>query len=430
MSTFSFSRAQAVNILEMKLSRLTGLERDKILNELAELMKSIAWYNQILSDEITLFGVIKDELKDVLERYGDERLTNIVEYDGELNYEDLIADDDMIVTLTTENYIKRTSLDLYRKQKRGGKGINAINPKENDFVKDIFMTSAHTQLLIFTNYGKVYWTKVYQLPEAGRNSRGKPIVNLIQVEKDEKVAAILPIKQFNENSFLMFATANGVVKKTDIMEFARPRSTGKIAIKLRDGDRLIGVQISNGDNEVVLATKLGLSIRFHENDIRSMGRTAAGVRGVRLSAGNEVMTMDLIEEGKTLLAITDKGMGKRTDMDEYRKQSRGGKGVITIKTSEENGYVVGLLKVDEADEAMLITSNGQAIRIPVNGIRVIGRNTKGVRLFRLAKDEHVVAITRIMDPEKVEETLENQIDNSTETPPEGSESPSSETPSE
>ena len=410
MSAFDLSFEQAKSILEMKLSRLTGLERDKILAELAELTKKIAWYTKILADEGVLFGVIKEEMQEILEKYGDERKTKILEYDGEINFEDLIADDDMIVTLTTENYIKRTSLDAYRQQKRGGKGINAIDPKENDFVKDIFMASSHTQLLIFTNYGKVYWTKVYQLPEAGRKSRGKPIVNLIQVEKDEKVAAILPIKEFTENSFLMFATANGVVKKTDIMEFARPRSTGKIAIKLREGDRLIGVQISDGDNEVVLATKLGLSIRFHESDIRSMGRTAAGVRGVRLSAGNEVMTMDLIEEGKTLLAITDKGMGKRTNMDEYRKQSRGGKGVITIKTSEANGYVIGLLKVDELDEAMLITSTGQAIRIPVNGISVIGRNTKGVRLFRLAKNEHVVAITRIMDPEEVEVVEENSTE--------------------
>jgi len=410
MSRFAFSRPQAVSILEMKLSRLTGLERDKIVSEYEELLKKISWYKEILTNDSTLMGVIKAELKEIKEKYGDERKTDIVNYEGDLDMEDLIADEDMVVTLTTENYIKRTPLDLYRKQKRGGKGINAINPKENDYVKDIFVASSHTLLLIFTSYGKVYWTKVYQLPEAGRNSRGKPIINLVNVEKDERVAAILPIKQFVEGCFIMMGTKKGTVKKTDMMEYAIQRTNGKKAIRLNEGDELIEVKITKGDDDVVLATKAGLSIRFNEKDVRPMGRVAAGVRGIRLAKDNEVVTMDVIEPDTTLLSITDKGIGKRTPIDDYRLQSRGGKGIITIKTSAENGNVVGVLKVNETDEAMLITSNGQAIRIPVSGISVIRRNTKGVRLFRVAEGEHVVSITKIVDPEDSSIEAEDAVD--------------------
>lgn len=407
MSRFSFSRPQAVSILEMRLNKLTGLERDKIVEEYEALLKKISWFKQILENESTLLGVIKEELLEIREKYGDERKTEIVDYDGDLNMEDLIADDDMVVTLTTENYIKRTSLELYRKQKRGGKGINAINPKENDYVKNIFVSTSHTMLLIFTSYGKVYWAKVYQLPEAGRNSRGKPIINLINVEKDEKVAAILPIKEFVEGHYLFMGTRKGTVKKTDMMEFARQRSNGKKAIRLNEGDELIEVKVSKGEDDIVMATRNGMSIRFNEQDVRSMGRVAAGVRGIRLGKDDKVMTMDVVEPGSTLLTITDKGIGKRTKMEDYRIQSRGGKGIITIKTAGGNGMVVGALKVNDKDEAMLITSNGQAIRIPVNGISVIGRNTKGVRLFRVSQGEEVVSITKIVDPEEVEEVVEN-----------------------
>ncbi len=414
MSRFSFSRPQAVSILEMRLNKLTGLERDKIIEEYEALLKKISWFKQILENEATLLGVIKDELQEIRDKYGDERKTGIVDYDGDLNMEDLIADDDMVVTLTTENYIKRTSLELYRKQKRGGKGINAINPKENDYVKDIFVSTSHTMLLIFTSYGKVYWTKVYQLPEAGRNSRGKPIINLINVEKDERVAAILPIKEFVEGHYLFMGTQKGTVKKTDMMEFARQRSNGKKAIRLNEGDELIEVKVSKGEDDIVMATKNGMSIRFNEQDVRPMGRVAAGVRGIRLGKNDQVMTMDVVEPGSTLLTITDKGIGKRTKMEDYRIQSRGGKGIITIKTAGGNGLVVGALKVNDRDEAMLITSNGQAIRIPVNGISIIGRNTKGVRLFRVSDGEHVVSITKIVDPEAVEE-LEKTLDQG-ETP--------------
>jgi DNA gyrase subunit A len=402
MERFGLSKLQANAILDMKLSRLTGLERDKIIAELEELYKKIEWYKEILANEHVLFGVIKDELKEIKEKYGDERKTDIVNYDGDIDIEDLIADDDMVVTLTTENYIKRTPLDLYRKQKRGGKGINAINPKENDYVKNIFVASSHTLLLLFTSYGKVYWIKVHQLPEAARNSRGKPIINLVNIEKDEKIAAVLPIKEFVEGEFIMMGTKNGTVKKTDIMEYKTQRTNGKKAIKLNEGDELIEVKITKGNDDVVLATKKGLSIRFNENDVRAMGRVAAGVRGIRINSDDEVVTMDVIEEGTTLLSITDKGIGKRTPVEDYRLQSRGGKGIITIKTSEENGYVVGVLKVNQNDEAMLITSNGQAIRIPVSGISVIGRNTKGVRLFKVENGELVVSVTKIIDPEDLQ----------------------------
>ncbi len=419
MSRFAFSRPQAVSILEMKLSRLTGLERDKIISEYEALLKKISWFQEILGNEGTLLGVIKEELLEVLEKYSDERRTEIVNYEGEIDIEDLIADDDMVVTLTTENYIKRTPLELYRKQKRGGKGINAINPKENDYVKDIFVASSHTQLLIFTSYGKVYWTKVYQLPEAGRNSRGKPIINLINVEKDERVAAILPMKKFVEGNYIMMVTRMGTIKKVDIKEFENQRSNGKKAINLKEEDKLIGVTITNGENEIILATKTGLSIRFNESDVRAMGRTAAGVRGITLTKGNEVMTMDVVEDEKALLTVTDRGMGKRTAPDQYRLQSRGGKGIITIKTSKENGYVVGTLKVSEEDELMLITSTGQAIRIPVNGISMIGRNTKGVRLFRIAEGEKVVSITKIVEPKKEdEEEIEDKAPNREAAPDE------------
>ena len=291
---------------------------------------------------------------------------------------------------------------MYRKQKRGGKGINAINPKENDYVKNIFVASSHTLLLLFTSFGKVYWTKVHQLPEATRNSRGKPIINLVNIEKDEKIAAVLPIKEFVEGEFIMMGTKNGTVKKTDIMEYKTQRTNGKKAIKLNEGDELIEVKITKGNDDVVLATKKGLSIRFNENDVRPMGRVAAGVRGIRINSDDEVVTMDVIEEGTTLLSITDKGIGKRTPVEDYRLQSRGGKGIITIKTSDENGYVVGVLKVNQNDEAMLITSNGQAIRIPVSGISVIGRNTKGVRLFKVENGELVVSVTKIIDPEELQ----------------------------
>ncbi len=399
MSRFAFSRPQAVSILEMKLSRLTALEHDKIVAEFEELIKKITWFKEILSNQATLFGVIKEELNEILEKYGDERRTEIVNYEGEIDIEDLIPDDDMAVTLTQGNYIKRTPLVLYRKQKRGGKGINAINPKESDFVKNIFVASSHTMLLIFSSYGKVYWLKVYQIPEAQRISRGKPIINLLKMEKDETVAAILPVKEFKEGHFIMMATKKGVVKKTDILEFNKQRSNGKRAITLKEEDKLISVEITNGDNDIIIATKMGLSIRFNENDVRAMGRTASGVRGVRLASGNELVSMEVAENEKALLTITDKGMGKRTKMEEYRQQTRGGKGIITIKVSEENGYVVDALKVDETDEVMLITTTGQAIRIPVNGISVIGRNTKGVRLFRLAKGEKVVSVAKIVEPE-------------------------------
>lgn len=402
MSRFAFSRPQAVSILEMKLSRLTGLERDKIVSEYEDLLKKIAWYKEILNNENTLMSVIKKELLEIKTKYGDERKTEIVNYEGDIDIEDLIADEDMVVTLTTENYIKRTSLELYRKQKRGGKGINAINPKENDFVKNIFVASSHTLLMVFTSYGKVYWIKVYQLPEAGRNSRGKPIINLLNVEKDEKVAAILPIKEFVDGHYVMMGTKNGTVKKTNMMDFAVQRSNGKKAIRLNEGDELIEVKVTTGDDDIVMATRQGLSIRFNEQDVRSMGRTAAGVRGIRLAKGNEVVTMDVVEPETTLLTITSKGIGKRTPVEEYRLQSRGGKGIITIKTSEENGHVVRVLKVNETDEAMLITSGGQAIRIPVNGISIIGRNTKGVRLFRVGEGEFVVSVTKIMEPEEKE----------------------------
>ncbi len=398
MKKFAFSKIQASAILDMKLSRLTGLEREKIQAELDELHKKIKWYNEILANEKTLLSVIKSELKEIMERYGDERRTEIVDEAGDIDIEDLIPDEEMVVTLTTENYIKRTPLTQYRKQKRGGKGINAINPKENDFVRDIFITSNHTLLMIFTSYGKVYWVKVYQLPEAGRGSRGKPIINMVQVEKDEHVMEILPIREFMPDHFVFMATKRGTVKKTDLMEFAIQRSNGKKAINMNEGDELIGVAITNGSNEIILASRNGLSIRFPETQVRSMGRAATGVRGMLLEKKDEVMTMEVVELDKTLLSVTDRGIGKRTPVEDYRVQSRGGKGIITIKTSAENGFVVGVLKVNDTDEAMLITTNGQAIRIPVSGISVIGRNTKGVRLFRVAEGEKVVSVTKIVEP--------------------------------
>ncbi len=399
VAKFAFSKVQAAAILDMKLARLTGLERDKIESELADLLKKIAWYNDILAHEKTLLSVIKNELREIMERYGDERRTEIVDEAGDIDIEDLIPDEEMVVTLTTENYIKRTPLTQYRKQKRGGKGINAVNPKENDYVKDIFIASNHTQLMIFTSYGKVYWLKVYQLPEAGRGSRGKPIINLVQVEKDERVMEILPIREFVSDHFVFMATKRGTVKKTDLMEFAIQRANGKKAITMAEGDELIGVAITNGSNEIILASRNGLSIRFPEKQVRPMGRAAAGVRGMLLEEGDSVVTMDVVDPTKTLLSVTDRGIGKRTPIEDYRVQSRGGKGIITIKTSEENGFVIGVLKVGDSDEVMLITTSGQAIRIPVSGISVIGRNTKGVRLFRVAEGERVVGVTKIVEPQ-------------------------------
>lgn len=398
MDRFSFSIPQASSILEMKLQKLTGMERDKILEQYKETLEKIAWFKEILANENTLKNVIKEELEEIKENYGDERRTSIENYDGEIDMEDIIPDDDMVVTLTKENYIKRTPLDMYRTQKRGGKGISAITPKDQDFVNQIFIASNHAMLLIFTSYGKVYWSKVYEIPKAGRNSRGKPFINFIRIEKDEKVASILPVSEFVDDHYVMMATEKGTIKKVEMSQFSKRRSGGKRAIKLKEDDRLISARITNGENEVVLSSLRGLGIRFREKDVRSMGRAASGVRGIKLDKGNEVKSMEIITPEDTLLSITSKGIGKRTKAEAFRLQSRGGKGIITIKTSDKNGYVVGTRKVSDKDEVMLITSTGQAIRIPADGISVIGRNTKGVRLFRVASGEKVVSVTIIKDP--------------------------------
>jgi DNA gyrase subunit A len=400
---FQLSELQAQAILDMRLQRLTGLERDKILEEHAETVKQIAHFKEILGDEREVYKIVSDELQEVKQLHADERRTQIVDETTDISIEDMIVEEDMAVTISHEGYIKRNAVTLYRAQRRGGRGKVGATTKEEDFVEHLFVASTHSYILFFTTTGKVFWIKVHELPQAGRAARGKAIVNLLTLEKDEKISAFLPVREFQEGRHILFATKNGTVKKTELMAYSNPRKAGIIAISLDAGDEVIGVRLTDGQQEVILSTRGGQAIRFKEQDARPMGRSAGGVRGITLEPGDSVVGLDVVSLGATLLAASERGYGKRTEMDEYRLQSRGGKGVITMKVTDKTGPVVGVRMVTDDDDIMLVTDGGKVIRTPVRGISVIGRNTQGVRLIDLAEGEKVVGVARLAEKEEDEE---------------------------
>jgi DNA gyrase subunit A len=392
---YHLSEAQAQAILEMRLHRLTGLEQDKIVNEYGELLEKIVDLLEILGNPDRLMTVIRDELIEVRDQYGDDRRTEIVQSYEDLSLEDLISEEDVVVTLSHAGYAKAQPLTDYRAQKRGGRGKAATQMKEEDFIDKLFVASTHDTILCFSSLGKVYWLKVYQLPQASRTARGKPINNLLPLEAEERINAVLPIREFTEGDYVFMATASGVVKKTPLVDFSRPRSSGIIAVDLRDGDRLIGVALTDGERDVMLFSSEGKAIRFNESDVRPMGRTACGVRGIKLGENQRVISLIIVSGDWDVLVGTENGYGKRTPVGEFPVQGRGGQGVKGIATSERNGELVGARLVGEEDEIMLITNGGVLVRTAVDGVSRMGRNTQGVTLIRLGEDEKLVEVERI-----------------------------------
>ena len=396
---FSLSEKQAQAILEMRLQRLTGLERQKIQEDYKNILKDIARFKEILASERLVLNIIKEELTEIQEQFGDERLTELVEETKEITIEDMIVEEDMVVTITKRGYIKRNPITLYRSQRRGGKGKTAMGTKEDDFVELLFVASTHHTFMFFTNLGKVYWCKVYDIPQAGRMSLGKAIVNLLNFGKNEKLATVLAVPEFKPGYHVIMATKNGLIKKTDLMAFSRPRVGGIIALNILEGDELIAARITDGTLNVFLGSHGGKAIRFHESDVRPSGRVATGVRGMRLAEGDRIVGMEVLSHGQTLFAVTENGYGKRTSIDEYPVQKRGGKGVISIKTTQRNGKVVGILLVADDDDLMLMTNIGKVIRMQINTISVISRNTQGVKLMGMDADERVVGAARLAEKE-------------------------------
>lgn len=402
---YRLSPQQAQAILDMRLHRLTGLEQEKILSEYQELLNKIKDLLHILSDPDRLSQVIREELLEDKTQFGDARRTEIIASQQDFSMEDLIADEEMVVTLSHEGYIKTQPLNSYQAQRRGGKGKLATNMKEEDIIEQLLIASMHDNLLCFSNLGKLYWLKVYHVPQGSRISRGKPIVNLLPLEPEERINAILPVKQYAENTYVFMATRKGTVKKVSLTEFSRPRSSGIIAIDLEEGDNLVGVALTSGASEVMLFSNAGKAIRFNEEEVRAMGRTARGVRGVRLGKQQHVIALIIASQEGQILTATENGYGKRTPLDEYRLTGRGGQGVIAISTSQRNGQVVGAIQVTESDEVMLITDKGTLVRTRVSEISLVGRNAQGVRLIRLAEEEKLVGIQRVAEIEDEGEVI-------------------------
>jgi len=405
MESFDLSDQQAQAILEMQLQRLTALERDKLEAEYLELIKRIEMLKSILASEKKIEEIIKEELKTLKKQYGDERRTEIVGEVEEIEIEDLIAEEDMVVTISNSGYIKRCAVSAYRKQHRGGKGVTAMETKEEDFVKRLFVASTKDYLLIFSNQGRLYWLKVYEIPQAGRTAKGKAIVNILEMGKDESISAVIPVKEFIAGNFLVMCTKNGLIKKTDLSAFSNPRKGGIIAITLEKDDQLMGVALSDGSKEVLLATRLGKAIRFQEKQIRDMGRQARGVRGILLDKKDQVISLDIIssemnKSQDSLLTVTENGFAKRSPFSEYRLQSRGGKGIINIKVTEKNGRVAGIITVNVDDEILAVTQKGMVVRCPVKDIRQSGRNTQGVRLISLEKSDTVASIAKVVSKDE------------------------------
>ncbi|OGW85016.1 MAG: DNA gyrase subunit A [Omnitrophica bacterium RIFCSPLOWO2_01_FULL_45_10] len=402
MKKFDLSDRQAQAILEMQLQRLTHLERDKIDKEYLELIKRIELYKSILASEKKVLEIIKDEMKDLGEKFGDDRRTEITAAAEELEIEDLIAEEDVVITISHAGYIKRLPVSSYRKQRRGGKGVTGAEMKEEDFIEHLFIASTHDYMLFFTDKGMAHWLKVHEIPETGRLSKGKAIINMLSLAQGEKISAFVPVREFKEGAFLMMATRNGVVKKTALRAYAHPRRGGIIGIGLEKDDELIKVELTNGDEEMLLATKEGKAIRFKESQIRDMGRGAKGVRGIRLGKKDACIAMEIVRPDQTVLTVTQQGFGKRTSFKEYRLQSRGGKGIINIKVTGKNGEAVGLKTVSDKDELMLITEKGMIVRSPVKDIRSTGRSTQGVRLMRVESGDKIASVAKIVPEEEGE----------------------------
>ncbi|MDO3378209.1 DNA gyrase subunit A [Geoalkalibacter halelectricus] len=427
MARFGFSDLQAQAILDMRLHRLTGLERDKILAEYQEVLALIARLKEILASEVEILKIIRGELLDIKEKFANPRRTEIVARTGELSLEDLIVEEDMVVTVSHTGYIKRNAVSLYRAQRRGGKGKTGMRPKEEDFVEKLFIASTHSYVLIFTDQGKVYWLKVHEIPQGGRAARGKAIVNLLNLAPGEQVMTVLPVKEFAQGRYIITATERGTVKKTDLMAYSNPRAGGIIALTIDEGDRLIAARLTDGGQDIILASRNGKSIRFPEADARPMGRTARGVRGMLLEGDDLVIGMETVTDATdaTLVTVTENGYGKRTSLDEYRVQSRGGKGIITIKTSERNGKVVDIKLCEEDSDLMFITDRGKVLRTSVGHLSVIGRNTQGVRLMVLEPGERVVAVAKLAEKDEENgvdsEAEEADLDGGIEAPPQDEE---------
>jgi DNA gyrase subunit A len=407
MRQFSLTDIQANAILDMRLQRLTQLERAKLVEEYQEVLKQIEYLKSVLASQALVRSIIKDELTQLREDYKDDRKTQIVKEEAEISLEDLIAEEEVAVTISHAGYIKRNAASLYRAQRRGGKGKIGMGIKDEDFVETLFTASTHDTLLFFTDAGKVFWLKVHEIPEASRAAKGKALVNLLALTGSEKVTATLAVKDYPEDRFVVMATKNGLIKKTELSAYSNPRQGGIIALGLEDGDKLIGVQVTDGQREILLGTKQGITIRFSESDVRAMGRTAYGVKGITLEEGNEVIGMETITPDSTtaILTVTEGGYGKRTPVGEYRVQGRGGKGIISVKTTERNGLAVGFLQVRDSDEIMLMAAQGKVLRCKVGDIREIGRNTQGVRILDLDGDEdRVVAVARLADSGEREES--------------------------
>lgn len=400
MQSFGLSEIQAQAVLDMKLQRLTGLERERIIAEYEETLREIARLNEILGSDALVMKIIRDELLALKDEYGDPRRTEIVAETTEIGIEDIIKDEEMVITISHAGYIKRNPLTNYRAQRRGGKGKIGMETREEDFVERLFMATMHSFILFFTNRGRVYWLKVHQIPEAGRQAKGKAIINLLQLQADERVTAALPVREFLPDHFILMATKQGIVKKTAIEAYSNPRPSGIIAVTLEEGDDLIAAEVTNGKRDVFLGTRDGLSIRFNETDVREIGRTGKGVIGIRLDEGNEVVGMEIVRDDSTILTVTENGFGKRSSLEDYRSQSRGGKGIITIKITEKNGRVVGMSQVSKDDEILLITGYGKILRTRTKDIAVQGRNTQGVRLLETEAGDKVKSLTKVVEREE------------------------------
>jgi len=396
---FKLSERQSAEILNMRLARLTALEITKLEDELKEVRKFIKECKEILASKPRRMKILKEELTELAHGFADERRTEIVADQGEFSIEDLIAEEDMVITVSHGGYIKRLPTSSYRRQRRGGRGVTAAHTKDDDWLEHLFIASTHDYVMFFTQNGQCYWLKVHEISQAARAARGKPILNCIAIKQDERVAALVPVREFSEDQYLFFITREGVVKKTRLSEFGNPRSVGIRAINIEKGDELIDVQVTDGKNDVVLATRHGMSIRFHEQDVRDMGRTATGVWGIALDKKDKVIDLVIIRRSSTLLAVTEKGMGKRSELDEYRVQHRGGRGIITLKRNEKTGDIIALKEVLPDDELMMITKKGIVIRVPVEGIRITGRNTQGVKVMNLTPGDLVVDVARIVKEE-------------------------------
>jgi DNA gyrase subunit A len=399
---YQLSAVQAQAILDLRLHRLTGLEQGKIVKEYKEILVKIKELSDILANPDRLVKVIRDELIEMRDTYGDKRRTEIVQDHSDLSVEDLIPEEEVVVTLSHGGYAKAQPIDVYQAQKRGGRGRSATKVKDEDFIDNLFIANTHDTILCFSSRGKMYWLKVYQVPQASRGSRGKPIVNLLPLEQGERINAVLPIREYEDGHFVFMATSGGTVKKTPLKQFSRPRASGIIAVDLRGDDKLVDVAITNGEAEILLVASHGKAIRFNEVDVRPMGRGAAGVRGIKLPESHEVIALTIIRDG-LILTATENGYGKRTPVDDFPVQGRGGQGVIAIQTTDRNGRTVGALQVEKEDEIMLISSNGTLVRTGVEDISIMGRNTQGVRLIRVGSSQRLVGLARIESIEDEEE---------------------------